>query len=286
LPEPCEWRIHITSPDVLQQLRQIEQSVSLVPIGGPHVDVVSSGSFRAFLSPHSNDPELNYAMPIAAPTAGSTATAELEALRQLFAERARRLRVECVEELWPDLTQAASLAGLRLINREPLMTCTPETFHPVSAPGVDVHLLTTNDADDVLRTYLIIRDERPQVSLETVSEAVERAEVERLRDAAHRATKNGNEWFALARWDGAPAGTGRCARSREGLGELTAIVTRADLRRRGIAATTTSVLVSEYFRAGGAVAWLTAANREAASVYERIGFRNLGHLVNYEDVPT
>jgi predicted GNAT family acetyltransferase len=137
-----------------------------------------------------------------------------------------------------------------------------------------------------LCAYLVIRDELPQASFDMVSEVAERAEVERLRADVRRATETGNAWLALARWDGAPAGTGRCVRSREGLGELTAIVTRADLRRRGIAATTTSVLVSEYFGAGDALAWLSAANPAAASVYQRIGFRSLGHLVNYEDVPT
>jgi predicted GNAT family acetyltransferase len=284
--ELCEWRIPISSSDVLQQLRQIEQSVSLGAIGGPNVDVHSSGAFRAFLSPHSSDPELNYAMPIETPASGPTTATELEALRQFFAARQRRLRLEFVEELWPNLTQAVSLAGLRLVNREPLMTCTPETFQPVSAPSVQIHLLTPADEDDALRAYLIIRNELPQASLEMVDEAAERADVERLRADVGRATENGNGWFALAQWDGTPAGTGRCARSREGLGELTAIVTRADLRRRGIAATTTSVLVSAYFGAGGALAWLTAANPEAASVYQRIGFRVLGHLANYEAVTT
>jgi ribosomal protein S18 acetylase RimI-like enzyme len=286
--EPWERRIIIASPDVLQQLRQIEQSVSLVSVGGPNVDVVPSGAFRAFLSPHSKDPELNYAMPVETPTVGSTSTAELEALRQVFAARERRLRVEFVEELWPNLTKAVSLAGLGLVNREPLMACTPETFQPISAPGVNIHLLTADDEEDALRAYLIIRDELPQASVEMVSEAskaAERAEVELLRDAIRRVAARGSGWFALARWDGTPAGTGRCERSGGGLGELTAIVTRADLRRRGIAATTTSVLVSEYFRAGGALAWLTAANSQAASVYQRIGFRSLGYLVNYEDAP-
>jgi len=224
-------------------------------------------------------------MPTEAPVTGSTSSTDLDALRAVFAARQRRLRLEFLKELWPDLATAASAAGLRLVNRELLMTCTHESFQPVSAPGVDVHFLTPDDGDDALRAYLIIRDELAPESLETTSEVADQAEVQRLRAAVQRAAEREKGWFVLARWDGAPAGTGRCARSREGLGELTAIVTRADLRRRGIAATTTSVLVGKYFSAGGTLAWLSAANPEAASVYQRIGFRSQGHLLNYEDMP-
>ena len=112
----------------------------------------------------------------------------------------------------------------------------------------------------------MIRAELPPPSRERVRARAERAAVAQGRDALRRAAEHGHGWCALARWDSAPAGTGRCARSREGLGELPAIVTRADLRRRGMAATTTSVLVSAYGRAGGVLAWRSAAHPAAASV--------------------
>jgi hypothetical protein len=260
--------------ETLSQLERIEQSVSLAPAESTAVEVVPCGPFRAFLSLHTDDPELNYAMQTTTSTDRQSLTAAIEALRRVFAARQRRLRLEFMEELWPDLSTAASRAGLQLANREPLMTCTPASFQPVAAPRVQVAFLRPEDDDTLLRVYLAIRDEQPEDQIET-------AEVGRLRDLL----QGGAGWFALARLAGQPAGTGRCAVSRDGLGELSAIVTRPEQRRQGIAATTTSVLLQAYFGADGSLAWLSAANPEAASVYARVGFWGLGHLLNYEDPP-
>jgi GNAT superfamily N-acetyltransferase len=256
---------------MLNQLRQIEQSVSLAVAPDMAVEVTECGVFRAFLSLHTAYPELNYAMITAMPAPGHTLATEVATLRSVFVDRQRRLRLEFVEELWPELTQAVEHAGLRLVNREPLMTCTPASFQPITAPGVHVRFLSPKSDDADLSAYLTIRDEQEGPS--------DSAEISRLRAALEK----GRGWFALACVDDAPAGTGRCAISGEGLGEITAIVTRAELRRRGVAATTTSALVREYFSPGGTLAWLTAASEAAGSVYRRIGFGTVGHLLNYED---
>ncbi len=90
---------------------------------------------------------------------------------------------------------------------------------------------------------------------------------------------------AVYRSDGTPAGTGRCLPLGDGLGEITAIVTLAALRRRGVAATLTSFLVRDHFNAGGTLAWLNAADARAQAVYHRVGFRDLDTLLNYMDPP-
>jgi GNAT superfamily N-acetyltransferase len=258
------------SDDMLTQLRRIEQSVSLAPVPDAGVEVVVSGVFRAFLSSHTADPELNYAMITAAPADGQSLEAELAALRQVVTARQRRLRLEFVEELWPKLGEVAARAGLRLVNREPLMTCTPESFLPITAPGVRVRFLRPDDDEATLATYLAIRDE--------VTQPADVGEASRLR----KTIASAGNWFALANLEGEPAGTGRCIFSAAGLGEIIAIVTRADLRRRGVAATVVSALVRAYLDAGGTLAWLTAANDEATSVYRRVGFTTIGHLLNEE----
>ncbi len=62
---------------------------------------------------HTDNPHLNYAMPVT-PTEPALLGAAMEGLRVLFATRARKVRVEFVEELWPGLAAALHHAGLHL----------------------------------------------------------------------------------------------------------------------------------------------------------------------------
>jgi hypothetical protein len=262
---------HITETDTIELARRLEQSVSLA--SAPGCDTIACGPFRAFFDPHTAYNELNYAMPIAPLGDGDELAAAISDLRLLFHQRGRRLRVEFVEELWPELSAALERVGLALENCEPLMACTPAAFAPIAAPSVLVHALGPDDPDADLASYLQIRDE---------TEAQPAAEqVARLREQIAQ----GHGWFALASFDGRAAGTGRCLVADGGLGELVAIVTRHELRRRGIAGTVVSFLVQHHFDASGTLAWLSAANGGAESVYARVGFRSIGSLLNYEEQP-
>ncbi len=254
----------------LELARRLEQSVSLSPAPGG-CDTLRSGPFRAFFDPHSAFHELNYAMPVARPGSPDELAVAIVDLRRLFAERGRQLRVEFVEALWPELPPALARAGLVLENREPLMACTPATFSPVAAAGVAVRALSPDDPDMDLATYIQIRDE-----------SEERPTPERIARLRARIALE-HETLALASFDGEPAGTGRCLFAEGGLGELVAIVTTRVLRRRGIAGTVVSFLVQRHFAAGGTLAWLSAANGGAESVYARVGFRGIGSLLNYEE---
>jgi len=86
--------------------------------------------------------------------------------------------------------------------------------------------------------------------------------------------------YLLAWLDDEPAGTG-VSHSLKGAAEIVGVVTRADKRRRGIAATVTSELVTRHFAASGDFVFLDAANAEAARVYERLGFERFGGNVVY-----
>jgi GNAT superfamily N-acetyltransferase len=261
---------HLTDTDTIELARRLEQSVSLA--SAPGCDTVISGPFRAFFDPHTAHNELNYAMPVAPLGSADELAAAISSLRQLFSERGRRLRVEFVEELWPELPAALERAGLALENREPLMACVPATFAPIAAPGVVVRALGPDDSDADLASYIQIRDETDaQPTPEQVA---------RLREQIARR----HSWFALASFDSQPAGTGRCLVADGGLGELVAIVTRRELRRRGIAGTVVSFLLRRHFDAGGTLAWLSAANSGAESVYARLGCRGIGSLLNYEEL--
>jgi ribosomal protein S18 acetylase RimI-like enzyme len=262
------------APDAstLDLLRRLEQSVSLGP--ADEAAAVASEPFRAVFAPHTADTQHNYAMPVAPLGDAGALAGSIERLRQLFAERDRTPRVEFMEELWPELAPALERAGFVLENREPLMTCVRADFAPAAAPEVAVRALDAADPDAELAAYLAILDEEEGRAGHTPTAE----EIARLRERLLM----GGGWCVLARLGGQPAGTGRCQVYDSGPGEVSAIVTRPPLRRRGVAAAVTSFLLDRYFAAGGELAWLSAASPTAQAVYARLGFRAIGSLLNYE----
>jgi predicted GNAT family acetyltransferase len=69
----------------------------------------------------------------------------------------------------------------------------------------------------------------------------------------------------------------------EGAAEIVGVVTRADKRRRGVAAAVTAELVSRQFATGGDFVFLDAANEGAARIYEMLGFKRFGANLVYRD---
>ena len=148
-----------TSP--IELARRLEQSISLAPMpASSGTESVVSGAFRVWFTSYTDNPQLNYAMPVT-PTEPAAFGAAVDALRALFASRARTVRVEFTEELWPGLADALQQSGLHLQAREPLMACMKSEFTPVDASGVSVRLLDADASRTDLATYLHIADQRP-----------------------------------------------------------------------------------------------------------------------------
>jgi len=259
----------------IELARRLEQSISRAPAPtSGAIESVTCGPFRVWFATYTDNRELNYAMPVT-PTGSDALRAAVEALRAVFAARTRTLRVEFVEEVWPDLAAALQRSGLHLKAREPLMACTKDEFVPVMASGVSVRALSAEESDAELAVFLQINDGRPTDGSRPVSAKA----VAALRDDLR--TTLGT--FASASIDGRPAGAGRCLFQQDGLGEITGIVTLPEFRNRGVAATLVSDLLRRLFESGRSIAWLNAANEQARSVYARLGFRSIGSLLNYEE---
>jgi ribosomal protein S18 acetylase RimI-like enzyme len=243
------------------QLAALEQH----PAG---TELVSFGPFRAVL-PVANQP--GAWVTIVEGTVDERQTARAVAgLRSVFKQRNAELEIEYNEALYPRVGSWLEAAGLTFAERNPLMACRPDGFKSVSAPGVTVHRLTTaSDAAD-LEAFQKLRwtnggdDDR----------AVPPADV--LRKDLASATSV----YLLAWIDGERAGTGVSHALRRAA-EIVGVVTRADKRRLGIAATVTSDLVARHFASAGDFVFLDAANEEAARVYERLGFKRFGDNVVY-----
>jgi ribosomal protein S18 acetylase RimI-like enzyme len=240
-------------------------------------EVIDVGPFRALLDRTTAMIWVNYAVPIAPLAPGASVSQALEELGRVFSVRGRRLRFEFNALPWPELPHMLEQAGLELQDQHPLMVCTPETFTPVAAPGVDVRLLESATADADLRAFQTIL----RLSFEEHPREVTDGDVDDLR----RRLTGGLHLHALAALDGVPAGAASLSPIDE-IAELAGLATHPNLRRRGIAATLTSFLTREHFDRGGRMAWLSAADQRAQAAYRKAGYQLIDVRLNYIGPPS
>jgi ribosomal protein S18 acetylase RimI-like enzyme len=186
-------------------------------------------------------------------------------LRSMFEHDAGKLEIEYDEVAFPEVRRWLEAAGFERVERNPLMASRPASFKPFSAPGVTLSHMTTRSQAADMEAFQTIRwtnggdNEGPVPSVRQLREELEST----------------SSVYLLAWLDGLQAGTG-VSHSLKGAGELVGIVTRADKRRRGIAATVTSELVTRHFAAGGDFVFLDAADEGAVKLYEGLGFETFG----------
>jgi ribosomal protein S18 acetylase RimI-like enzyme len=234
-------------------------------------EMLSIGPFRALLSKGGETTTTGWATLIDGTVTEAETTKSLTKLRSVFKKRKVALEIEYNEAVFPAVGKWLEAAGLKLQERNALMSCRPETFKPFPLPA-EVHLtqLSSAAAPAELEAFQTIRWtdggelDRPAPP------------VERLR--ADLARPNSVFLLAWLEWD--PVGTG-VSHSLKGAAEIVGVVTRKDRRRRGVAAAITSELVRRHFANGGDFAFLDAANDEAARVYERLGFSRFGANLIY-----
>jgi ribosomal protein S18 acetylase RimI-like enzyme len=196
----------------------------------------------------------------------------VEALRALFKRRNAALEIEYNEPMFPGIGPWLEATGLTLAERNPLMACRPDRFKPPAASDVALQRLTAaSDAAD-LEAFQTIRWTNGGDNQDPVPS------VEQLRKELAATTSV----YLLALLDAERAGTG-VSHTLEGATEVVGVVTRAEKRRRGVAAAVTADLVSRAFAEGRDFVFLDAANEGAARIYERLGFKRFGANLVYRD---
>jgi ribosomal protein S18 acetylase RimI-like enzyme len=256
----------------LALLRRIEETGNRAT--AQHREVVPVGPFSALLDRATDMIWLNYAVPAGPLNDARQVSDALRQLRWVFVERKRVLRFEFTGELWPELPQILEGAGLQLQASHPLMLCTPDDFRPIRVPQVRVQIVRASSDDRTLATFTTVTQEGFGMVEEPVPPSQE--QIDQLR----RDLEGEHVHSALAWLEGEPAGAATTIGFEE-VAELAGVATLPALRRRGVAVTTSSVLVQDHFDRGGAVVWLSAGDAAAQAVYERIGFRVAGERLNY-----
>jgi ribosomal protein S18 acetylase RimI-like enzyme len=240
-------------------------------------EVIDVGPFRALLDRTDDMIWVNYAVPIALPGSDASAHRALGELGRVFGVRGRRLRFEFNALPWPELPRMLEQAGLELQDQHPLMVCTPVSFTPVAAPGVDTRLLDAAATDADLRAFQTIL----RLSFEANPREVTDADVANLR----RRLTGGLHLHALAALHGVPAGAASLS-PIDDIAELAGVATHPNMRRRGVAATLSSFLTRQHFNRGGRMAWLSAADQGAQAAYRKVGFQLIDVRLNYIGPPS
>lgn len=259
----------MASPKAERDARRFQAwQVAALQFRPPGTELLTVGPFSAVV-PAATDSSSWVTLVEAHATERETIAA-VARLRSIFHSRTAPLEIEFNERLYPRVGRWLEAAGLTLSERNPLMACGPADFKPVAAAAVTLDRLTASSPVADLRAFQAIRwtnggdnsDDPPPV--EQLS-----------HDLASL-----NSVYLLGRLEREAAGTG-VSHALRGAVEIVGVVTQAGFRRRGVAATITSDLLSRHFASGGDFAFLDSANDEATKVYERLGFTTFGANLVY-----
>lgn len=262
---------YVGDKDLLRLLEPGDALREAVARAGGEVHRV--GPFEAYLHADPHALGFQYAQPIAPLPDEAEVVVGLRDLKDLFRERGQPLSIEFNTLLFPELPELLESEGLAVAEREPLLVLDPADFTPSRRGDVEVRFLRQDDGDDAFSAYLRIFTE---VLLER-SYAESSDKIARLRSETQQ---SGGRSHALATLAGKPAGTGFIS-VLDGVAEITRVATTPSARRRGVAATLTSVMLEDAFASGARVAWLTAAGHPARILYQNLGFRLIGERLYY-----
>ncbi|MFI5730651.1 GNAT family N-acetyltransferase [Kribbella sp. NPDC051587] len=215
----------------------------------------------------------------ARPRAGVTVEpADIEAVRARCAELELPLSFEWVVEACPSLGPAATKAGLTVIEH-PLLVMEKADFKPATADA-RVEILPVEPS--------VIREGRglQNVAFSDGGTAVGSGGPAERDAAATELTEAFIEGLADRQRRGVTVSAG--AFTDEGMvacgqhqpvgtaSEIVGVATLPSMRRRGLAAAVTSVLVENAFDNGVELMLLSAESDAVAAVYERVGFHRIG----------
>ena len=229
--------------------------------------VVDTGAFKLLLNPSDAFVGTNWATPLKP----DPNTLEIEAMKDAFRAHQRTPRLEFIGECWPGLAASLERECFRSEGEaQDIMIVAPELFTPSSAPDVTVQFLMPDDPDALFGAYLETQmrgfgyGENPPTP-EQIS--VCRDQISAGRRAALA--------FLSERAVGAGTTLGT------DLAELQGVATLPDARRRGVAASLSSALVSGVLGRHGDAVWLSVENDAARACYAKIGFLKIGSRLNY-----
>jgi ribosomal protein S18 acetylase RimI-like enzyme len=220
----------------------------------------------------------------ARPTLGAEAfsTDDVEAV--LDRQRALRqpLEFEWIVDRTPQVRTATAGAGLE-VSEMPLMHLARGDVRTVTPddPEIEIRVFTPEDDLAAATAVASIGFGAPgtavgEAGIEALPAAAAALSSTTLEFAAER-MRDGFTALVVASVDGVPVASGS-HQPYEGATEITGVACLPAYRRRGLGAAVTSRLVQDALDRDVDTVFLSAGSEDIARVYERVGFRTIGHV--------
>jgi ribosomal protein S18 acetylase RimI-like enzyme len=233
---------------------------------------IDAPPFTLFLDPTVIDPREGIAIPDAAE---SYSADDVRRMCAAFVERGRLPCVQYLDVFAPGLTITLQLGvtDFEETMRLPVMYCTAAMLtHPPDVAGLQIKMSSSESPLDEVKDGWNVNSRGFDKDSIPATDAVAEA---------FRKTLVTSRGF-VAYFKGEPAAAGMFAEICDGISELVGITTLPEYRRQGIAATLTANMTRAAFDSGVEIAFLIAANDIAERVYQRLGFRKVAKLLEYE----
>ncbi len=229
---------------------------------------IPAGAFRVHLW-HRPDPFYrNVAVPVRRPADWAPA---IRLMDEVFRAAGRPARLELIEERWPDLARALADVGFVCRQRLPVMVQDRPSATTVAASTV--HLLTPESPPGLVAATLDALNAAFGHAMTDATRAAEAAQLAREIESGHCRV-------AVVLEDGLPV-AGACLVGCGAAAELAGVWTALSHRRRGLGTAVCQAVLNGFLAAGGRFAWLGAHGNAAEALYARLGFRRVGHQVDF-----
>ncbi|WP_020669430.1 GNAT family N-acetyltransferase [Amycolatopsis nigrescens] len=230
-------------------------------------DTEMIGPFLATFSQHSDNRNLNYAIPV---DGASPKVSDVDALTAAYQRRNLLPRLEFLPDNAPDVEAVLLAGGYTVERRIPVMTCPPGAVAEQPAPA-GIELLVPESDEDFAGLISAQNEAYGESGTATP------ADVARMRDLLAR---GGFAVLARNAETGEAAGGGAGDVLTDGLTELVGFGVRAKYRRRGICAAFTEFITLAAHRAGADMPFLTPGTEVEARLYAKVGFRGVGDILH------
>ncbi|MEO8609296.1 MAG: GNAT family N-acetyltransferase [Chloroflexota bacterium] len=226
------------------------------------------GPFLATISPDTDNPYMNYAIP----DDGVTPTAsDVEGLIALYESHKRTPRLEYSTELAPTVEAALLAGGFSVEMFSPLMVYPPGHVCNMPIPaGIELLL---PQSDEEIQGMFAAQDEAYGGTPTQRDQSALEKHLTFLKDGG----------LSVLAWEissGEPTGGGVCTMPFDHTTELAGIGVRPAFRRRGIAGAMTAWLAQKANAAGTRHVFLMAAGVDEARIYARAGFEQIGNMLH------
>jgi ribosomal protein S18 acetylase RimI-like enzyme len=229
--------------------------------------VVETSAFKLLLDPINDFAGMNWAAPLK-PDPNKT---EISELCEAFRAYNRTPRLEFVAQCWEGLAETLERADFRIEGEaQDIMLVTRETFQPFHAEGVKVQFLEPSDTEALIQTYL-------ETQTQGFGYSTDPPTSDQIADW-HNQIRQGRR-AALGFIEAQAACVGTMLGTE--LAELQGVTTIPEARRRGIAASVSSALISAVLDSSAQAVWLSVEEEGARACYQKLGFLVIGERLNY-----